>query len=30
MDNKYLTTVLCAARDRADYLEELASECLGL
>jgi hypothetical protein len=29
MDNKYLTTVLCAARDRADYIEELANECFG-
>jgi hypothetical protein len=25
----YLITVLCAARDRADYLEELAKECEG-
>ena len=26
---KYLEMILNAARDRADYLEELASECIG-
>ncbi len=25
----HLITVLCAARDRADYLEELSNECFG-